>query len=199
MKSYSSNTGFRLIAELRTLRDFHFEQRCGAIMQTVFPTLTRTPARSAFDRAGIDHCMFAEHQDELLLTVQCKGFDVQEFGSVQLAQCLDSIASFAGSSFRTKKHLLIVNRIVRGQPREKIETDLQALLQAKKTEQVQLLDLEAFLEMIFQEAQRQLLQVFNKSLIDFQEQHRLRMAEDIYLEEVPFHTANEQHENPLKF
>src|ERR1043165_3887243 len=104
MKSYSSNAGFRLIQELRVLRDYHFEQRCGDIMRAVFPKLTSQPARSTFDCAGIDHCVLAEDRDELLLTVQCKGFDVHEFGSTQLAQCLKSIQTFARSSFTSKKH-----------------------------------------------------------------------------------------------
>src|SRR5438445_11926432 len=101
MKSYTSTAGARLRAELRVLVDFPFAQRCGAVLQNVFPTLVEVPARSALDKAGIDHCLHGDHTDDILMAVQCKGFSDQEFGSSQLQQCLHSIAAFARSPFKT--------------------------------------------------------------------------------------------------
>jgi hypothetical protein len=201
MKSYVSNAGQRLMRDLRLLCDYPFEQRCGAILQTVFPSIAPSPARSKWDHAGIDHCMFAEGADELVLLFQCKGFAVEEFGPAQLAKCLHSIEAFVRSPFRTKQYGLIVNRIVKGEPRKKIEAALQALVQTGKAEKAHLLGLEAFLEMVFQEAQDQLTKLLRSSVAEFQEQHRLRMDEGVYVENVPFRVDEDDtsHKNPLRF
>lgn len=201
MKSYVSNAGQRLMTDLRLLSDFPFEQRCGAILQTVYPTIAPPPARSKWDHAGIDHCMFAEGNDELLRVFQCKGFAVPEFGSSQLEQCLHSIEAFTASPFRTKQYGLIVNRIVKGEPRKRIEAALQALVQVGKAEKAQLLGLDAFLEMVFQEAQNQLATLLRSSVAEFQEQHQLRMDEGVYVENVPFRLDGNEtsHKNPLRF
>jgi len=201
MKSYVSNAGQRLINNLRLLCDYPFEQRCGEVLQTVFPAMTSPPARSEWDRAGIDHCMFAENADDLLSVFQCKGFSVPEFGSSQLTQCLHSIDTFSGSSCKTKQYGLIVNRVVKGEPRRKIEAALQLLVQTGKAESARLLDLEAFLEIVFLEAQKYLAGLLRSSLAEFQEQHRQRMEEGVYVEGVPFRIegTNTPHKTPLRF
>jgi hypothetical protein len=200
MKSYSTPRGKRLIAELRVLRDIVFEDRCKQILQTVYPTLTSSPARSAWDRAGIDLCLFADARDEMLLGFQCKGFEVPDFGPSQLNQCLHSIEAFKNASFKTQKFYLIVNRIVRGAPREQLQAALSDLVNSKCAELAELLDLEAFLELVFQEAQTQLSQLLASSVSAFQEQHRLRMEEDDYHENVPFQISGsaDLQNNPLR-
>ena len=200
MKSYTSNIGQRLFNDLRLLCDYPFEQRCGAILQTVFPSITATPARSEMDCAGIDHCMFDENTDRLLFIFQCKGFSAQEFGSSQLAQCLHSIEMLARSAFTTEQYGLIVNRIVKGEQRKKIEAALQTLANDGKAKSVRLLDMEAFLEMVFQEAQAQLAKLLKSSVSAFQNQHRLRMDESVYVESVPFRFEENDVicNNPLK-
>ena len=172
MKSYVSNAGQRLIKDLRLLSDFPFERRCGEILQMVFPSIAPPPARSAWDHAGIDHCMFVEGADDLMSVFQCKGFVVEEFGASQLAQCLHSIDAFSASPFKTRQYGLIVNKIVKGDSRNKIEAALQMLVRAGKAENALLLDLEAFLEMIFKEAQSQLMELLRFSVAEFQERHR---------------------------
>ena len=145
--------------------------------------------------------MFADGTDELLLVFQCKGFAVEEFGPSQLAQCLHSIDAFSHSPFKAKQYGLIVNRIVKGETRKKIEAALQLLVQAGKVENARLLDLEAFLEMVFQEAQKQLTSLLRSSVAEFQEQHRLRMEEGVYVENVPFRMEGNDgtDKNPLRF
>ncbi len=144
--------------------------------------------------------MFADSDDEMLLGFQCKGFEVPEFGTSQLEQCLQSIETFANATFGTRQYFLVVNRIVRGEPRTKIETALGELLQTGRAQEARLLDLEAFLEMIFLEAQTQLADLLRSSVSGFQEQHRLRMDETVYVEAVPFEIGDEtgSHENPLR-
>src|SRR5437660_3073303 len=137
MRSYTSTAGSRLIAELRVLRDYPFQQRCGLILQAVFPALVETPAGSDLDNAGIDHCLDADETDEMVLAFQCKGFRGQEFGPSQLSQCLHSIEMFAHSDFETKQYFLVVNQIVKGDPRKKIEAALNELVHPGKTEVAQ--------------------------------------------------------------
>src|ERR1051325_8856704 len=103
MKSNFSNAGQRLVNDLRLLCDYPFEQRCGAVLQTVFPAISAPPARSEWDRAGIDHCMLADDSDRLLIVFQCKGFTAPEFGPSQLEQCLHSIETFTRSAFKTEQ------------------------------------------------------------------------------------------------
>lgn len=79
---------------------------------------------------------------------QCKGFAVGDFGAAQLEQCLDSIEAFNTSGFTTKTYAIVVNRIVKGPQRARIEAALQSLVAADRTESAYLLDLEAFLEAI---------------------------------------------------
>jgi hypothetical protein len=202
MKSYTSNWGRKLISELRMLPDFPFETRCGLILQTVFPAMIQTPARSELDRSGIDHCMLLEGSDDGFLHVfQCKGFSVEEFSASQLQQSLEAIAAFACSRFKTKHYAIVINRIVKGEARRKIEEGLHKLVQNGKVEIACLLNLEAFIEMVFQEAQKQLMALLNSSVEEFQAQHRQRMEEGQYVENVPFLADGNStpHFNPLRF
>lgn len=201
MKFTTSNAGRRLMNELRVLRDYPFEQRCGAVLQTVFPAMVETPARGDMDRAGIDHCMFGEGQNEIVLAFQCKGFSVQEPESAQVNQCLHSIETFSSSPFKATQYGIIVNRIVKGESRAKIEAALQSLVAAGKAERALLLGLETFLEMIFQEAQKQTTKLLRSSVAEFQRQHRLRMDEGMYVENVPFivEGVDALHNNPSRF
>jgi hypothetical protein len=204
MKSYVSNAGQRLINELRLLCDYPFARRCGAILEAVFPAMVETPARSEWDRAGIDLCLLAEDPSQgLLYAFQCKGFGVKEFESSQLAQCLHSIKTFFDSPVRTKRFGLVVNQIVKGENRKKVEAALELIVHAGKAESAKLLDLEAFLEMVFLEGQNQLLDLLRSSVDDFEKQHQERMGEDIYVEEVPFRIKSDDQyvleRNPLRF
>jgi hypothetical protein len=201
MKSYVSNIGQRLFSDLRVLCDFPFEQRCGAILRTVFPNMSTPPARSKWDFAGIDHCLYEDGTNNLQWAFQCKGFSVAEFKASQLTQCLHSIHSFSDSDFRTKHYGLIVNQTVTGEMRRRIEVELELLVQAGKAQTVRLLGLEAFLEMVFLEAQKQLMNLLSSSVAEFQDQHRRRMEESVYVEAVPFRVGgdNNPHVNPLRF
>jgi GTPase SAR1 family protein len=186
MKSYVSNIGSRLINELRGLCDFPFEQRCGSLLRTVYPELISAPARSLWDRSGIDHFLLATDSDQPVSVFQCKGFAVGDFGAAQLEQCIDSIETFNTSTFTTKAYAIIVNRIVKGPQRAAIEAALQTLVDSRRAASASLLDLEAFLEAIFKQAQRELATLLRRSVIRFGDQHRDRMDETFYVPDVPF-------------
>ncbi len=200
MKSYTSTAGARLIGELRLLRDHSFAQRCGTILQTVFPNVVPSPSSGTCDRAGIDHCAFTDGTSDLSIVFQCKGFDKPEFGASQLAQCLHSIKAFAESEFACDEYYLIVNQIVRGKDRSTIEAQLEMLTRSKKARTASLLGPEHFLEKVFKQAQRELMRDLQLSVEQFQQQHQHRMDETIYVEEAPFEFNNtERSNNPLKF
>jgi hypothetical protein len=161
-----------------------FQQRCGEILRTVFADLITTEPRGELDKAGIDHCTLAKHSDDVVLAFQCKGFEVQ-FGSAQFAQCLNSIRKFVQSPFRAERYFLVVNSIVKGEPRNKLEAALQEISIIGKANSARLLDTQAFLEMVFVEAQTQLTVALRSSLADFLDQHRQRMEEGVYFTDVP--------------
>src|SRR5580658_5064652 len=166
MKFYFYEIGRRLKRELRLLSNIPFQQKCGQILQTVFPDLVTTPARSKWEHAGIDHCVLANEEDALTIAIQCKGFEVLDFGHPQLRQCLHSIRSFSESSLSSKRYFLVVNRMVRDETRNTINAALRALVEKGKAEDAQLLDLEAFLEMVFQETQKIVAQLLRDSASD---------------------------------
>lgn len=74
-------------------------------------------------------------------------------------------------------------------------------MQTGKAESAHLLGLEAFLEMVFQEAQNQLTKLLRSSVAEFQGHHRLRMDERVYVENVPFRLEGSDaiRKNPLRF
>jgi hypothetical protein len=157
------------------------------------------------DQGGIDFYTLAADHDKIMDAFQCKGFEVSEFDERQLAQCLGSIESFKQSRYTTCSYYLIVNRIVKGQFRSKLEDSLQGLVASGKTKAAKLLDLEAFLKLVFLRVQRemraQVAAIFRDSFAAFMAEHRERMQENFYATDVPFQVEGETapRENPLKF
>src|SRR5258705_337214 len=129
MKSYVSNVGRAIIINLRSCSDHIFHQKGGEVFETVFSHIRTPMPRGLLDKSGIDYCVFAEGADGLQTVFQCKGFEVRELTSDQVRQCLKSVESFKTSGFRVKEYFLVVNRIVKGDTRKKLEYAVEVLVQ----------------------------------------------------------------------
>lgn len=151
--------------DLAALSDHLFEQRCGVLLQAVFPDLRSTSPRSKRDRAGMDHCIFVENPGGLTSVFQCKGFEVTEMRHQQVADCLKSIVSFSRSSFNAKKYFLVVNRVMKDDVRDTIEESLTELTKSGKAEEVGLLNNQDFVQMLFEEARRQVKRLIDETVV----------------------------------
>jgi len=201
MKSYVTNVGHELITQLRGCSDHIFQQKCGEILETAFSDVTMTMPRTLLDKSGIDFCVFAKGADSFDTVFQCKGFEVADLTTTQVQQCLKSIDSFKNSQFRVKEYFLIVNRIVKGENRKRLENAVDALVRQGVAERAEVLDLEAFLELLFKKAEREVESLLMASAGRYSDQHHNRMQEEVYVPDAPFVEveSSDKKTNPLRF
>lgn len=192
-RSWNGKTEFKRISgELSLLERDDFQRRALSLIRAIWPEALPTPSSRSFDRAGIDHVVWADG-DSINLVVQCKGFDAKttELGSSQILQCKKSIQAFAASGLSTKRYLLIHNRDGRGQSfREAVQVELNELIRSGRAEEAFLWDRQRLVNEAIDAMYCRLLQAIeNKNLSIIDAYARLDLRTFNPIEEVPIRTA----------
>jgi hypothetical protein len=78
-------------------------------MQVIWPELRQPPEIGAWDKKGIDLLAWAD-SGPFTVVMQCKGYEVQSPGKVQLRDAKKSIAKFHASGHTAKLYVLAYNR-----------------------------------------------------------------------------------------
>jgi hypothetical protein len=98
------------------------------------------------DRAGIDAFSVALDDDSILAAIQCKGFELLEYGGDQHRQCRDEIAKYKTKGPIVEEYWLVINRSIKDRGmRTELLSDLTDLVESGKATKVELLDLEPML------------------------------------------------------
>lgn len=97
-----------MAGELANAQDRDFERGVLPYVRVIWPKAWISPARKAFDRAGID--LYVGTPPHFDVVIQCKGFLEREILDDQLEQCRKSIAAFERSSYRAERFILLHNR-----------------------------------------------------------------------------------------
>lgn len=201
MTPYASGVGRELREELRGLSGHPFQTRCGAVLKLAYQSSLESMPMKEVDQSGIDFYTLEANEDKIIDAFQCKGFEVAEFDKSQCSQCLDSIESFKQSTYKVNSYYLVVNRIVKGEYRQTLESALQELVTSQKAKQAELLGLEAFIKLVFSRISTEVEIIMQNSLAMFLNEHRERMDEEFYETNVPFSVEGQIaiRNNPLSF
>jgi hypothetical protein len=95
----------RLRAELSQKSGHDFQNVFGSLLGEVLDGAAQTKKLGLMDRAGIDAFVIKPDEENLQTVVQCKGFEVLEYGPKQHLQCREEIAKYASLGPRIAKKI----------------------------------------------------------------------------------------------
>lgn len=149
------------------------------------------------DQSGIDAFVIKSDGDAPQLVVQCKGFEVFEYGRSQHTQCLAEIKKFALSGPITPEYWLVINRpIIDRAMRDEILAGLNGLVVDGRALKVELLDgahMHARLEEL---AKAQLMRWGDAKRSELFAYYAERLEFVDYIPDVPF---NRSHAKPAEY
>ncbi len=101
------------------------------------------------DQAGIDAFVITSDDHAVHTAIQCKGFELLEYGADQHRQCRDEIAKYKTKGPPAAEYWLVINRPIKDRTmREELQRDLTELVQIGRVGRTELLDLEPLLDRI---------------------------------------------------
>lgn len=121
------------------------------------------------------------------VAIQCKGFELPEYGADQHKQCRDEIAKYKAKGPPAAEYWLVVNRPIKNRDmRRELEADLATLVAAGKARKAVLLDSEPTINMLRELAAAKLAQWADEKRRELFEYYRSRMQFVQYIADVPF-------------
>jgi hypothetical protein len=142
------------------------------------------------DCAGIDGYAYRAEDGALETVIQCKGFEVFEYGIKQQAQCRDELAKYLLKGPFTPEYWLVINKAIKDREmREELEGHLASLVRVGKADRAELLDLEKFLAKLKKLASNRLAAWAESRRAEFFEFYTDRMMFVDYIRGVPFRTG----------
>jgi len=88
MNPISTALGKQLKQELASSSRIKFQEICYKLLKGLFPSMVFAAELGKIDSSGIDLFTFDQDTEKIQKGFQCKGFEVSEFGSLHLNQCL---------------------------------------------------------------------------------------------------------------
>lgn len=163
------------------------------------PSLFSTHRLGELDGLGSDLIDFSD-SGEVLLTIQCKGFEKPNFGDAQLGQCLAEIEKYAAKGLPTRRYWLALNRaVVTSADRKAIETALAALVSSAKAGEAKLLDFNWLVRELEQTALTCLHRWAHDHQVRSAADHRANLAVVDYIAGVPFRTSDTDGSDPSSY
>jgi energy-coupling factor transporter ATP-binding protein EcfA2 len=159
--------------ELAFSTEREFERKVLPFLHLFWPELVQPPARQTWDSKGIDLAVWTD-AGSLPVAVQCKGFSVQEIGSDQLRQAMESITTFERSDVVCDTYLFLHNRDGRNPEfRLAVEDRLRSMVASGRVREAFLWDRQKLLAKAFERLQHlleeRLREHAQQLLCDFQE------------------------------
>ena len=184
----SKSQAKRYLKDLAGKFDRDFQRGCHDLLKEMWPEMRYAKDLREFDRAGIDLYLPSPRGEGLAVAVQCKGFESVNFSDRQLEQCVKSIDAFLNSKFYCDKYLLIINQpfIEDASVRKKLEVTLKRIEAQRKATTARLLDLQRFLNFLFDNLVEILLKRIQIRNGEYLEQYEKVMGSGVYVRDVPF-------------
>ena len=186
-----------LFKELAYKFEIPFEEKCFEILQPLFDTLEKVPPRGDFDSSGIDLFAWDSRTEKISICFQCKGFQKKTFEDDQLKYCIKSIQSFLASDKTVGKYYLIINRSISKEYSQLLELELNKLVIAKKAKHAYILDINRFLEFLYDKQVEAIKKEIEQSYNFFHNEYISSMEQLFYYENVPFKYSSQNLRNPL--
>jgi len=187
-----------LFKDLAYSFEIPFEEKCFEILSYQFHTIEKVPPRGELDSTGIDLFWWNPNKELIEKYFQCKGFQVKEFQESQFKQCCKSITSFLLSDKKVSEYYLIINRTVLKEYREKLEQELNKIIESKKAEKVFLLDIYKFLDFIWNKETEIIIKDIKRTFRFYYSEYTSAMNQRFYYDDVPFLLENKSNHNLTK-
>lgn len=131
---------------LFTASDRGFEAVVATLLEGLIEHTGRSKPLGRLDRAGIDGYVYRDEDDSLRTAIQCKGFEVFEYGAKQHAQCRKEVTKYLAKGPITHEYWLVINRAITDRKmRAELIADLDILVAAGKAHHAELFDMAPFL------------------------------------------------------
>jgi hypothetical protein len=149
------------------------------------------------DQMGTDAFVLDVDNDTIRTVIQCKGFEVGEYGKKQHEQCRAEIAKFKAVGPMASKYWLIVNRPIKDNAqRRELEDGLTDLVRSGKVGEAELLDQAPLFKRLNELASVKLTTWLDAQRRELFEFYRTRLEVVRPIEGVPF---NEAERDPAAF
>lgn len=187
----------RLRFELTTRSGHDFQNLFAFLLGELVDGAAQTKRLGQLDRAGIDAIILGPDAASYQVVIQCKGFEVPEYGADQHKQCRDEITKYKSRGLPTGEYWLVVNRPVKDRDmRWQLETDLASLVADGGAQKAILLDSESMVRKLENLALAKLSEWASEKRNELFEYYKSRMEFVQYIAEVPFNTTDK---NPVAY
>jgi hypothetical protein len=177
----------RLRTELRAKSGHEFQNFFIALLGELMDGLIEAKKLGELDKMGIDGFILTSNEKAIDITIQCKGFEVFEYGKAQHRQCRKEIAKYRTKGLNSTEYWLVINRPIKERGmREELEHDLDGLVQGGKVAKAELLDQESLAEKLSEFASVKLAQWADTKRAELFEYYTSRMQVVQYISDVPF-------------
>lgn len=180
----------RLRFELATKSSHDFQGLFSLLLTELMEGTSQTKRLGHYDQTGVDAIVIASNSSEIEVAIQCKGFEVIEYGADQHRQCRDEIKKYAGKGPNAAEYWLVINRSIKDRAmRAELESDLASLVQTEKVGKAELLDLERMVHRLRRVAAKRLSIWAEAKRDELFEYYQSRMQFVQYIPDVPYNGA----------
>jgi hypothetical protein len=139
------------------------------------------------DEAGIDAFVIASDEQKIDTAIQCKGFELLEYGPEQHGQCRAEIAKYKAKGPAVPEYWLVINRSIKDRAmRDELRRDLDELRDAGKAAKAELLDLEPLIDKFADLAAKRIAAWAGAKRVELFHFYRERLKFVEHIAEVPF-------------
>lgn len=130
-----------IAAELATRSGHDFQGYFAMVLGELVDGTAETKRLGQLDRLGVDAFLLDADEESISTAIQCKGFEVVEYGDDQHRQCLSEIAKYKDKGPKVARYWLAINRPIKVRTlRDELEIRLRELVNCGKASEVELLD-----------------------------------------------------------
>jgi hypothetical protein len=139
------------------------------------------------DRLGVDAFLVDGDEDAISTAIQCKGFEVVEYGDDQHRQCRAEIAKYQAKGPKAARYWFAINRPIKDRAlRAELEGDLGQLVSSGKVAEAELLDRSLLMKRLEELAMARLSSWAEARRAELFEFYRARMEIVRHIDDVPF-------------
>jgi hypothetical protein len=174
-------------SELATRSGHDFQAYFGVVLGELVDGSAETKRLGYLDRLGVDAFLLDGEQESISTIIQCKGFEVVEYGTDQHRQCKTEIAKYKSKGPKAARYWLVVNRPITNRAlRDELESDLSELVQNGKVAEAELLDKPLLMKRLEELAMARLSSWAETRRAELFEFYKTRMEIVRHIDGVPF-------------
>jgi hypothetical protein len=183
--------------ELEIRSGHEFQSAFSILLADLIDGAVESKRLGHYDQKGVDAFVLTSDDQSMRTIIQCKGFEVLDFGRDQQRQCRQEIAKFAKKGPIADEYWLAINRPIKDQVlRKELLQDLAGLVNLGKVKSAELLDQAAMLRKLDEFAAARLFSWAEAKRKEQFEFYRTRMEFVRHIDSVPF---NKTEINPTVF